>query len=286
VILPGNEAVESGISGNVTVDNNGTRSTSGIARIGMIRSLLQGDMQARGRGRGRGRQVQQQEQNSEKKLQEEEKILKSSGIDLGTPNLEKGVPEGEAQEEAETEGGGNLTSRDGSKGENLPEIGGVMKLNDSSGNPIVPMITDSKSENLNLEMHVTPTNSKQIVEGAVEMEEEEMIAFTVEGRGQNGMHIKIVKKFPFTGFSIGRNNPEMDIDLGSYTAVRTISHKHASIIYNTNSSQYELHNYGRNGSRLNGDQFGKDDDSKRVLKNGDVIEIGKVELKFLLPQKK
>jgi len=77
-------------------------------------------------------------------------------------------------------------------------------------------------------------------------------------------------------FHIGRNSADIDLDLGKYSAFRTVSHKHACIHFDHAKKQFVLVNFGRNGSRVN-EVVVKD---AHPLRTGDVIEIGRVKLTF------
>jgi hypothetical protein len=105
-------------------------------------------------------------------------------------------------------------------------------------------------------------------------------AARLTGKGHYGERFTHELTHPFSGFFIGRKNPEISLDLSDFTEIRTVSHKHCGIVFNKALNRFELENYGRNGTRLNGELFGKGGETKRPLKSGDKIEIGKVQLTF------
>lgn len=99
------------------------------------------------------------------------------------------------------------------------------------------------------------------------------LGVAVDGSTFDVNHTGLAKYF------IGRNSDEIDLDLGKYSAYRTVSHKHACISYDTNLRQFTLTNFGRNGSRVNEELITLSSDI-RTLKPGDVVEIGRVKLTF------
>eukprot|EP01128_Nolandella_sp_AFSM9_P011761 TRINITY_DN8689_c0_g1_i1.p1 TRINITY_DN8689_c0_g1~~TRINITY_DN8689_c0_g1_i1.p1 ORF type:complete len:732 (+),score=149.80 TRINITY_DN8689_c0_g1_i1:112-2196(+) len=103
----------------------------------------------------------------------------------------------------------------------------------------------------------------------------------LSGRGIWGETFRAPLRNQPIGFFIGRKNPRMDIDLSEFTDVRTISHKHCGFFYNSKMGRFEVENFGRNGTRLNGELFGKATGSRRKsLKDGDIIEVGRVKIVF------
>jgi len=84
---------------------------------------------------------------------------------------------------------------------------------------------------------------------------------------------------------LGRHSDGVDFDLSVYTEVKTISHKHAQINYDSLSRSFELISFGRNGTKVNGALFkGKSSllskQNKIPLLHNDIIEIGKLYLTF------
>lgn len=82
---------------------------------------------------------------------------------------------------------------------------------------------------------------------------------------------------------IGRNHPSVNVDLSNYTDVKTISHIHAKI-YKEGQTKYRLESLGRNGTKVNEDLYKKNTSTSLTtyLKDQDVIEIGKLKMRFEL----
>jgi len=85
---------------------------------------------------------------------------------------------------------------------------------------------------------------------------------------------------PLNVFLIGRKNAEVHLDLAEIAESRTVSHKHCGVSLNKYTRKFQLENFGRNGTRLNGTPFGKVGDATRPLNDGDFIEVGKVKFQF------
>jgi hypothetical protein len=104
----------------------------------------------------------------------------------------------------------------------------------------------------------------------------------ISGDGIWGEHFRFELHQKPTGFMIGRKNPSVDLDMSEYTDVRTVSHRHCMFVFNRKLNVFQIENYGRNGTRLNNELFGKSGSARRNLNNGDIIEVGKVQIKFEL----
>ncbi|KAG0669006.1 Forkhead box protein N4 [Maudiozyma exigua] len=72
-----------------------------------------------------------------------------------------------------------------------------------------------------------------------------------------------------------------NIDLGP---AKTVSRRHASIEFNRETGDWELIILGRNGAKLNYKKYKGNSPNRRiVLKSGDIIDIGGVQMIFILP---
>jgi predicted component of type VI protein secretion system len=73
------------------------------------------------------------------------------------------------------------------------------------------------------------------------------------------------------------------MDLSYYTDSRTISHRHCQIFYDTSSRHWLLENFGRNGTRVNDKQIGRQGEPTIIqLESGSTIEMGKFTMRFML----
>jgi pSer/pThr/pTyr-binding forkhead associated (FHA) protein len=121
-----------------------------------------------------------------------------------------------------------------------------------------------------------------------------ILAAGLRGKNRSDQEINIKFTLPLVSpFLIGRKNSKCDLDLYTHTEVKTISHQHCGIAFIEETNLFEIQNFGRNGTRVNGSTvLKKIDDSENlspttprgqaVLRNGDVIEIGKIALTFFV----
>ncbi|KAG9247842.1 putative fork head protein like protein [Calycina marina] len=68
------------------------------------------------------------------------------------------------------------------------------------------------------------------------------------------------------------------IDLGPN---KTVSRNHGMIFYNNDTQAWHLRVFGRNGIKINGTTIRKDEE--RILVSGQIIEVGGIEMVFVLP---
>lgn len=72
-----------------------------------------------------------------------------------------------------------------------------------------------------------------------------------------------------------------NIDLGP---AKTVSRRHASIEFNRETGDWELAMLGRNGGKVNYKKYkGNNPDRKIILKSGDIIDVGGLQMIFILP---
>lgn len=101
--------------------------------------------------------------------------------------------------------------------------------------------------------------------------------------GRNTDNIEALK-------SLSQNNTEdnnindvngTNIDLGP---AKTVSRKHATIEFNRETGDWELAMLGRNGGKVNYKKYkGNNSTKKIVLKSGDIIDVGGIQMIFILP---
>eukprot|EP01125_Pyxidicula_operculata_P013381 TRINITY_DN4435_c0_g1_i2.p1 TRINITY_DN4435_c0_g1~~TRINITY_DN4435_c0_g1_i2.p1 ORF type:complete len:445 (+),score=121.56 TRINITY_DN4435_c0_g1_i2:56-1336(+) len=161
-----------------------------------------------------------------------------------------------------------------------PIVSLIPPVRPSSSSAVVPPI---KEKDIPPPSHVSEVKvvpQKKLVEPIVP----EKPKYIVSGEGFFGNKFEFPQMDNTKPFIIGRKIADINLDLAAYTEIRTISHRHCAIVYDPKTSTYILESYGRNGTRHNGQVFGKDQhDAKRVLSSGDKIEVGKVIIHFQIP---
>jgi hypothetical protein len=84
---------------------------------------------------------------------------------------------------------------------------------------------------------------------------------------------------PLAGNALADNDDGVHIDLGPS---KMVSRQHAEVSYDSDSERWAILVHGRNGVRIDNQVIRKDE--KHDLVSGEVVEIGGVEMMFVLPE--